>query len=558
MKKNVAILLALVLTVASFAGCASKPAAPPADSGQPTESASTGGESSEAPAESSAKPASATWAFSNEIEQMDPALSNYSRSNMMLKNVFGGLFRVNEENIPEKVYCEDYTVDETGTKYEFKIVQGAKWSDGSPLTAHDFEYNMKRVADPNIASKAAADSFFLKNAERAFNGECSLDEIGVKAIDDTTLQIELSGPTPYFLYVLTMPSYFPVKKEIVEQQGDAWTKSPDTYISNGAFMAKEISPLNYTFVKNPNFVFADQVGLEELKIVIMDSREAHFAAYKTGDIDVSDYLSAEAISEYKDSSELKLSDRVNLYYFDLNNYNKEMSDVRVRKALSMAIDRKLIINNIIEKSHHPAYSIIPYGMPDLLDGSKQFRDVSGDLFTEDVEQAKQLLAEAGYPNGEGLPVLKFFTQSNQIDVDTAQAMQDMWLSNLGVKTEITTFEDKAYWSEQDQMQYDIFRDGFTSSFPDPYGMFLTFIWQKQERQTGWKSEEFEKLMADSRATTDQAKREEYFLKAEKLMIDEMPIIPLYHMVDNFLCKPHLKGIFKTGGGHIVFEKAYVE
>jgi len=501
---------------------------------------------------------SLTWALNGQVEEMDPAMSNYFRANMFLKTNFAGLFEQTQDGQMINMYAKDHTVSADGTVWDVNIVPGAKWSDGAPLTAYDFEYGIKRMIDPKNASRAVANSFYLKNAQRASKGEVPMDQVGVKALSDTHLRLELTGPYPFFQYLLCGPNYFPARKDIIEKNGANWVKSPDTYIGNGPYKAVSIGELEYRMVKNPNFILASGVQIDELKIVVMESLESHYAAYKMGDIDVTDYLSGEAIREYRNSPEFGKSARTNLQYFNFNHYKGPTADVRVRKALSMAIDRNQIITKILERDHRPAFGVVPFGMPSLTNPAKQFRDIAGNRFKEDVAEAKRLLAEAGFPNGTGMPTLRFYTMNNQIDTDTAQAMQSMWKANLGVNCEITTFESRAYWAEQPKMDnYDIFRDGWTSGYPDPQGILIVWEPARQSYQSGWTSKIYDDNLAKSSATADPKIREDAFLAIEKVMMDEMVIIPYYFMVDNILIKPHVKGVYKTPGGHILFIKAAI-
>lgn len=498
------------------------------------------------------------WALSGEIEELDPSLNNYSRSANVMQHVFAGLFYMDETSTPQKHLCQDYTVSEDGTVYVITLKPDLKWSDGSELTAHDFEYAVKRVANPELASKGVASAFFVKNLEKAFNGQVPIDEVGIKALDDNTLEIQLEGPTPYFISVLTDTVFYPLKKSAVEGS-EGWTKSPETYITNGAFMPQTMNTLEYKFISNPYYVNADEIQIDGINVVIMDSNEARLSAYQKGEIDVVDGLNTEAIEMYKDSEDIHESLRMNLSYFDLNctGNNPVLEDVRVRKALAMSINRDIIITNILNQSHKPAFGIIPHGIYNVSDTSKQFRDTVGDLFYEDVDQARELLAEAGYPNGEGFPKLEFYTMNNSSNLDVAQAVQSMWKENLGIECEITSFDDKAYWNEEDKQEFDVFSDGWSSSISDPYGIYQTFIWAAQERQTGWRNQEFEDLIYEASQTADQSIRMANFIRCEEIMIEEMPIIPMHFVIDKYLCNPKISGVTKNSSGKIDLQYAKI-
>ena len=497
-----------------------------------------------------------TWALGGQPEVLDPAMSNYLRANAFMTTMFMGLVDIDKDGNVEKIYARDYTVSQDGMTWDFHLVPNAKWSDGVPLTAHHFEYGIKRMIDPANASRAVANSFYLKNAERANKGEVPMSEVGVKAISDTHLRFELSGPYPYFVYIAAGTNFFPARKDIIDRHGDAWTKTPQTYIGNGPFQAVAMSDLEYRLAKNPNFIKADDVKIDELKIVVMESQESHLAAYRMGDIDVTEDLSPEAINSFRNTPDLAPISRMGIVYFNFNHYKDPLKDVRVRKALSMAINREQIITRVLQLAHRPAFGLVPFGMPSLTNPARSFRDLAGDRFKEDVAEARRLLAEAGFPGGAGMRTLVFYTMNNQVDSDTAQAIQSMWKENLGVNCEINALDSRAYWAEQPNMdKYDIFRDSWNTGTPDPDSVLLVWEPQRQSYQSGYTNPEYDRLWAIQKGTADPKIREDAFLAIEKLLIDDMALIPYYFRVDYMLIKPRTTGVFKTPGGHFRFHKA---
>lgn len=534
LKKSGVFLVALTLIVSMLAGC--------------------GGQQSST-ADSKNK---IIYAMSDEAETLDPTLNIYARSSNVLLNLFSGLFKVGPDGKLAPSMAESYTIDETGTKYTFKIRDNAKWSDGKPLTAQDFEYTFKRILNPDVASKAAYELYYIKNGKAYNDGNATADEVGVKALDDRTLEITLENPTPYFLDLLSSSSYLPVRKDIVEGN-EGWTKSPETLISNGPFYMAEIKPKEkYVLKKNPHYVDADKVKLDTLEITFIDSPETELAAYQNNEIDISQNLTPEGMSQYKDSSEFHRVPRIGVYYLDINTSKDPFDDARVRKAFSISINREQLVTKILQTVGKPAFGFVPYGIPHGVEKDKDYRDVVGNLFTEDVSEAKKLLAEAGYPDGKDFPTVTYICMADQANKDLAQALQSMWKENLGVQVDIRTYESKLYWDEMHQGNFNIGWDGWTGDYLDPMTMLDQMESVNTETNNRWSNPEYDRLLEENRKTADQKIRMENFAKAEKLLMDEMPIIPLYFRETAYLCKPNIKGLLVDVSGHMIFEYAYKE
>lgn len=500
------------------------------------------------------------YSLSSEPETFDPGLNVYARSSIVLQNMFKGLYKTSPDDTSVPALVDNYTVDETGCIYTFTLKENLKWSDGKDLTAADFEYAWKRVLDPDTASGASWYLYYIKNAEAYNNGEANRDDVGVKVIDERTLEVTLENPTAYFLDLLCVSSYMPLRQDIVESN-ENWTQNASTLVSNGPFMVKEIKPKEkLVLVKNPYYVDADNVKLDELEIIYIESSESELAAYMNGDVDVSDNISPEAMTRYLNTPEYFVKNRIGTQYYDINCSVEPFTDARVRKALSMALDRDIIIKNIIQSTAESAYGFVPYSIPYAPIGGKEYRDVVGPLFEYNVEEAKKLLSEAGFPNGEGFPPINFITFSSQGAKDTAQAIQSMWKQNLGIETSITTFESKVYWDEVHEGRFDVAYDGWTGDYPDPMTVLDLFTLKNTEESTRWtgpEAEKYDSLIKENLTLNDNEKRYKNFEEAEKILMDEMVVIPIYHMNDDYLVKPHVKGVLKSYIGHTIFEYADV-
>lgn len=550
-KRIISLLLALLMILSGVSACSTNTEEP-----APQEQPAQGEPKAETTEAASVK--KLIYSLSSEPETLDPTLNVYSRSSIVLQNMFRGLYKIGPDDKAVPALAEGYTLDETGTVYTFTLKEGLKWSDGSPFTASDFEYSWKRVLNPEVASGASWYLYYIKNARAYNNSETSADEVGIKAIDDKTLEVTLENPTAYFIELTCVTAYYPVKKDVVEST-EGWTQNAETMISTGPFMAKEIKAKEkLVLVKNPYYVDADKVKIDELDIVFIESPEAELAAYINGDVDVSDNVSMEALSQYKDTEEFFAANRIGTNYYDINCSKEPFNDSRVRRALAMSIDREVLINNIIQGTYKPAYGFVPYGIPYAPQEGKDYRDVVGDLFKENVEEAKALLAEAGFPNGEGFPTLKLITTSSQLNKDVAQAMQGMWKQNLGIEVEIVTFESKLYWDELDLGNFDVAYDGWTGDYPDPMTNLDLFMLENTDDDNRWvgeKAERYDVLMRENMTLSDNELRYKNFQEAEKILMEEMPIIPTYYYNDEFLAKPYVTGVIKSYIGHTIFEYA---
>lgn len=555
-KRLVSAILASVMAMSLLTGCGG---------GQDAAGDTTAAANGAQPAGDAAKPEGNVlrYVMSGEPETLDPNMNNYASSSNVLLNLFTGLYQYSADGSGVEPACaESYTVSDDGLTYTFKLKEGLKWSDGSPLTAADFEYSWKRELKQETASTAAWQLYYIKNGEAYNNGQCEADEVGVKAIDDTTLEVVLNNPTPYFVNLTAANNFAPVKKEAVEG-AEVWTKSAETYVCNGPFMMGEIKPQEgYTLVKNPNYVFADTVALGGVEMIFIEQAEAALSAYNAGDVDAMSggSIETQAMTQYDGSEELHSYDLIGTSYYDFN-CEKEYMTKEVRKALSMAITRDTINEVAVPSKPKSAYAFVPYGIP-YADETDDFRTkVGNNLVTEDVEAAKQLLADAGYPNGEGLPTLQLIITNTKENKDKAQILQALWKENLGVNVDIVTFESKVYWDEHAAGNFDIAFDGWTGDYPDPNTNLSIFNKSRMEKECRWRSEEalrYNDLLEEAATLADNNKRMELFVEMEQILMDEMPVMPIYFRNTMALVKPYVKGFTCDNSGHPLFRAVSME
>jgi len=520
------------------------------------------------------------YAIADDPEVMNPTVNSYSRSSFVLQQLFRGLYKFSNTNELVPALAESCTTDDTQTVYTFKLRSGLMWSDGSPLTAHDFEYSWKLCLDPTVegGQACASDFYVIKNAQKYVEAtitedtsdDISADEIGVVATDDTTLVVTLENVTPWFLSQTATTPYMPISKANYEANGLAWANDPATYLGSGPFKLESFtSKGNITMVKNPNYYNAAEVKIDKLVFNIIPDQATETVAFETGQLNVSDDVSPEQLEKYDGSPQLVGPARIGEQHWDFNTTKAPFDDVRVRRALAISIDRQQIMDVIVRTKEKPLFGFVPYGQPSLTDPTKDFREVAGDVFTEDIEEAKALLAEAGYPNGEGFPDFALTVQNVQVQMDIAQALQNQWKTNLGIDCHIVTFESKVYWDELENDNFDIGRCGWTGDYLDPLTNLGIYATGSNEYENNWNVPDtqgnvnpenayYTELINKTRTSTDPAEREALFIEAEKYLAEQMPSFPLYSYTDYFLMAPNVHGVQKNYIGHINFEYAYID
>ncbi|MDR0649830.1 MAG: peptide ABC transporter substrate-binding protein, partial [Synergistaceae bacterium] len=391
---------------------------------------------------------------------LEPIMNNYLEGSYLIYNLYDGLARISKDGKPELAYAESYKVSDDGLTWTFKIRKGAKFSDGSPLTARDWEASFKHRISPEVASPGI-DLYvlFVKGAEAYNQNNGKVEDVGIKALDDETLEIKLEKLTPFFLDVVCY--YVPYKMELVKKDPE-WFKKPATYVGNGAFRVKSINTqTGLVLEKNPHYYDAANVKIDLVNYNFIDDNAVALEAYKKGELNVNDALNAEGISSFKGSKELVIFPRIGTNYISLQTGN--IKDARVRRAMSLAIDRDALINGILGMPYIPAQGLVPFG---IHWGDKEFRDVAGNLIKTDVAEAKRLLAEAGYPDGKGLPTFRIITMNTQMNTDNGQAWQSMW-KQIGINSEISSYESSVYWDLIDPGEWEAAFDGWTGDYDDP-------------------------------------------------------------------------------------------
>ncbi|MFC3884393.1 peptide ABC transporter substrate-binding protein [Bacillus songklensis] len=491
---------------------------------------------------------------------LHPGLANDSVSSNVLLQTFEGLTRINKDGKPENAMAEDVQVSENGAKYTFKIRQDAKWSNGDPVTAKDFEYAWKWALDPAHESQYAYQLYYIKGAQAANEKKGSLDQVGIKVVDDKTLEVTLENPTPFFLELTAFYTYFPVNSKIAQANEKWYTNAGENYTSNGPFKMVEWAHNNKIILeKNENYWDKDSVKLEKIDMAMVNENNTELSMYQNGELDwagmPTGQLPVEAIPQLQSDKTLKIQPIAGVYWYKINTEAKPMDNLNLRKALAYAIDRKGITENITKDGSIPAMANVPPTMfPENEKG--YFKD-------NDVKKAKEYLQKAldemGLKDVSELPEIKLSYNTDDKHAKIAQAVQDMWKKNLGINVKLENTEWAVYIDKLHKGNYQIGRLGWLGDFNDPIN-FLELYREKEggNNDTNWEDPEYKQLLLDSAKQQDPQKREEMLKKAEEILIRDMPIIPIYFYTNAWVQVDNLKGVVVSGLGDVQFKWAYFE
>lgn len=497
---------------------------------------------------------------------IDPGLNSTVEGSRVINNAFEGLTNSDKDGKSVPGVAEKWDVSADGLTYTFHLRDNAKWSDDKAVTANDFEYAWKRVLEPNTASEYANQMFYLKNGEAFNSGKATIDDVGVKSTDDHTLVVTLENPTPYFLSLTAQATYAPVRKDIVDGS-TSWTLKPETYVSNGPFKMSQYKPKDtLDLVKNPNYWDSSNVKLDTVSFKFLENESSALSAFKNGQLDVLPSPPAAETPKLLGDGTAKAYPYIGTYYYDLNvspkaaqtnpEAAKALNNPKVRKALSLAIDREALVNQIVQGGQKSATSFVPSSVSDT--NGTNFK--SKDYYTSsaNIEESKKLLAEAGYPDGQGFPSLEILYNTGQGHQNVAQAVQDMWNKNLGVNITLRNVERKVHLDEMKNGSYLIARDGWIADFNDPVTFLDILVTGNGQNRSGYSNAEYDKLIANAKKESNPSKRFELMHKAEDILMNDMPVIPIYEYSNVVCVNPKVKDIYLSPLGSIICKDAHIE
>ena len=483
-----------------------------------------------------------TVAISSDTGTMDPAGSIALTYLAYSVSALDELLTYDENGEIEYRAAESYEVNDDSTVWTFHLREEALWSDGTPVTSADFMNTITRALDPASGSGYANYLFPIENAEAIYNGEADVDSLGVETPDEHTLIFRLAEPCVYFLDLLRLPVYTPSCSEYADSVDSGWDRDPETSLSNGPFCLAEYVPDQYFVLeKNENYWNADAVKLDTITYRFFDDTQSMANAYEAGEADVATSLSSTVMEAYEGTDDLFVTDQIATRYIYMNLNVEPLNDVRVREAINLAINREELCQ-IVGSDTEPAYNLVAKYMKDKNTG-EYFVDEAEQPFEEDVAKAQELLAEAGYPNGEGFPELTYNYPTLEMDSDTAQVIQEQLKENLNITINLEAQELQANYSTRYAGDFDLCRMNWTADFADPYTYLSMLLSNSTYNCSGINDTEYDSIVAASNSESDPAKRSELLHQAEQLAVGEQfYIIPLFAMKSVNLVNPDITGI----------------
>lgn len=492
------------------------------------------------------EPVTLYWNLGGEPPTLDPALGTDTTSILVLEQLFLGLTDFNDETmevVPE--LATSWEVSEDGLVWAFHMRKDVYWTDGKPVTAHDIEYGVKRTCDPATASDYAYVLYIIKGAKEVNTGEITdLNHIGVKAIDDYTIQFALNQPAGYFPAIAGMWIARPVPKWTIEKYGEKWTE-PENIVTNGPYLLTKWAHEDELIMeKNPDYFEADKVQIEKVHAVMVVEASTAMAMYEDGVLDSVEVPLVDMDRVKIDpvlSKELFIAPRLCTYYYGFNNTKPPMDNPLVRKAFSAAIDRQSLIDFVLKGEQRPATTFTAPGIFGHVLPSE------GVGIGYDPEAARKYLADAGYPGGEGLPEITLMFNTSENHRNIAQTIQQMWKEVLGVEVNLTNQEWGVYLNTLNEDAPQIYRLGWCADYPDANNwVYEVFHSTDSNNRIKWHNAEFDRVTEEAARESDPAKRLELYKRAEQILCEEeAAMAPIYFYTFVRVSKPYLTRTYSS-------------
>ena len=520
----------------------------------------------------------------SEPQTIDPALNSAVDGAIMAQHFFEGLMKwadsgkpVNDKgnmNYAELVngQASSYqkVVNDDGTvTYTFKIRPDAKWSDGKAVTANDFVYSWRRLADPNTAADYCYMIDMVKGYAEVNSGEADPSTLAVSAPDASTFEVVLTYDCPYFLEICAFPAAFPVREDIVSAEPDTWTTSNGSknYITNGPWkMAEWVHDSYIKMVPNEYHYDVANLGPDSITFRLMADSNAMLAGFRSNDLQYINQVPVDETPSLIASGELDIVDYIGTYYVSYQTQAEPFDDWRVRKAFTLAIDSKYMVEQITQSGQVPATGFVPAGVYDANPTGDDFRTVGGDyweapltdeIYQKNCEEARQLLAEAGYPNGEGFPVVTYLYNTGDAHKAVGEALQQMWQKALNVTVQLQNQEWNAFLETRKNGDFQVARNGWIADYNDPISFLDMWLTGGGNNDGQYSNPEYDAAIKEAKSSADPAVRMAAMHRAEDIIMGEdWALGPIYFYTNSYMMKENIKGAFYTPLGYYIFGYTY--
>ena len=489
----------------------------------------------------------------DEPTSFDPSVGFNTVSWTSLNNLMEGLTRLSEDHLAEEAAAEEIDVSEDGLTYTFKIREDAKWSNGDSVVAADFVYGWLHMLDPETASPAAFLAYFIDGAEAYNTGEGSADNVAVKAVDESTFEVILNAPTESFLNIITNPSFFPVNEKVASED-PKWHTNAETFVGNGPFKLVDWKhDVSLTFEKNENYWDADVVNLDRIEWAMVIDSTTEYQMYESGDLDVSG-VPAELAEQLVDDEDVRIDDQAGVYFYRFNTSMEPFTNAKIRRAFGLAVNQEEMVEYVTKNDEKPAHGFVSFGFigPD----GKEFRESAGKYVEFDADEAKSLLEEGMKEEGYSeLPPVTLTYSTSESHQNIAVALQANFKDVLDVDVELQNVEGSVFLADQKEHKYQMSRSSFIYDYADPLNALESFVTDSPMNRTTWSNADYDKLIAKIKGEVDEEARWELLQQADKLLMDEMPVFPIYFYNQISLEKPGVTGILRHPVGYTDYKRA---
>ena len=589
MKKTLSLLLSLVFVVSLLAGCGNPgtTTATPTPDANPETSGTPAPEGTPAP--SAGGPFEITLNIASEPQSIDPALNSAVDGAIMLGHMFEGLMKWKDSGVEtpgsdgtctnaeltegqaesyEKVVNDDGTVT-----YTFKIRSDARWSDGKPVTAGDFVYSWQRLVTPETTADYNYMIDSVVNANEIMAGDMDPTELAVSAPDDSTFVVTLTSDLPYFLEVCAFPATFPVRQDVTTKEdgtpNDQWTFDVATYLCNGPYKLTAWNH-NSEIVMEPNEQYYDvaNLGPDKITFKLMDDQNAMLSGFNSGELDFIEDVPQAELPSLIASGDLKIVDYIGTYYVCYQTQKAPFDDPRVRQAFTLAVNRTFIVDKVTQAGQVPANGFVPAGVYDAAGSTgDDFRTVGGAYYSiegdadysyeANCEKARELLADAGYPNGENFPVVEYLYNTSDAHKAVAEALQNMWETELGVKVTLNNQEWAVFLQTRKDGNYSIARNGWIADYNDPMSFLDMWLTGGGNNDAQYANADYDAKIQEAKNTTDPAARMKLMHEAENIIMgQDWALNPLFFYTQKYMLSDRVGGMFYTPLGYFFFSYAH--
>ncbi len=495
----------------------------------------------------------------SEPSSLDPVLIDNQMAGDMANQLFEGLVRLDKDGKIEAGVAEKWSISDDGLVYTFYLNKNAKWSNGDRVKAEDFYFSWERALSPETAAPLGSNLFFIKNGMQYNSGEIKDSaQLGMKVIDESTFEVTLERPTSFFLGLTAFFTLLPINKEVAESNPD-WASEGESFVSNGPFKIQNWKHGQEVMMEpNEHYWAKDVVKLKQLKWVMVNEQNTDYGMYQSNQLNVSTNLPNNIRSKLIESGEALTAPAARVVYLRYNHNNEVFKNPKIRKALGLALNRQLLVDKVTQGGEIPALAFIP---PGLGSGVGEFRELAGEALYKDndIDTAKKLLEEGLKELGlSSLPKINFLFQTNDTYNKLSQAMQEMWKQNLGIEVELQTLEGKVFVQTVKSGEFEVAIYGTGADYDDASNLMGQYVTGDVYNYSNISIPEYDDLVTKADAEVDLEKRAAYMVEAEKVLIDEMAIAPLYYGTQVYLQKENVKDIYRYVIQAVDYREAYVE